>query len=103
MIKKLLICFMSFVWVLSCLLLFLFVEFPESIFFCMDRMDVGIAHLYRSISIILKLIWISIVLESCSEVFWGIFLSAGDKKFPIILNISLLWGHSSSANYNSVL
>ena len=79
MIKKLLRCFMSFVWVLSWLLLFLFVEFPESIFFCMDRINVGIAHLYRSISIILKLIWISIVLESCSEV----------AEFPMIASDSL--------------
>ena len=39
----------------------------------------GIAHLYRSISIILKLIWISIVLESCSEV----------AEFPMIASDSL--------------
>lgn len=65
--------------------------FPESIFFFLDKTTENISHLYPSIGIIFRIILVNIAFESCISVFWGIFLSGGDTKYPMVVNLSLLY------------
>ena len=90
-IEKLLKYFTLFVLGLCAILSIPLVFFPDSIFFFLDKTNENISHLYPSIGIIFRIILVNIAFESCISVFWGIFLSGGDTKYPMVVNLSLLY------------
>ena len=90
-IEKLLKYFTLFVLGLCAILSIPLVFFPDSIFFFLDKTNENISHLYPSIGIIFRIILVNIAFESCISVFWGIFLSGGDTKYPMVVSLSLLY------------
>ncbi|MBQ2176674.1 MAG: polysaccharide biosynthesis C-terminal domain-containing protein [Alphaproteobacteria bacterium] len=90
-VEKSLKYFTLFVLGLCAILSIPLVVFPESIFFFLDKTNENISHLYSSIGIIFRIILVNIAFESCISVFWGIFLSGGDTKYPMVVNLSLLY------------
>ena len=90
-VEKLLKYFTLFVLGLCAILSIPLMFFPDSIFFFLDKTNENISHLYPSIGIIFRIILVNIAFESCISVFWGIFLSGGDTKYPMVVNLSLLY------------
>ena len=64
---------------------------PEIIFFFLDRLHEDISGLYPEMTLIFKLILISVGLEAIGCMIWGILLSGGDTKYPMVVNLSFLW------------
>lgn len=83
--------FILFVLGLCVLLAIPLVIYPESIFFFLDKTGENISHLYLSISLVLRVILVNILFEACIGVLWGIFLSGGDTKYPMIVSLTLLY------------
>lgn len=52
----------------------------------------NLSSIYPVLSIIFKILVINITLEAIGSVIWGILLAGGDTRYPIIANLSCLWG-----------
>lgn len=66
--------------------------FPESLLFFLNMIHEDISRLYPAIKVIFKLLTINITLEAIGSLFWGILMSGGDTKYPMIINLCTLWG-----------
>lgn len=66
--------------------------FPNYIFMILDMLRENVSGLYGDMSIIFKILVLNITLEALGSVTWGFLLSGGDTKYPIIANLSTLWG-----------
>lgn len=86
--------FKIFVWmVLICgiLMIFPLVVFPKLVFYWLDTFPEDISYLYQDIAVIFKIMFLNITLETLGAVTWGILLSGGDTRYPIVANLICLW------------
>jgi MATE family multidrug resistance protein len=67
------------------------VLFPEIISGFLDMIGKDIPSIYPILKIIFKIMFLSIVFETFGCIFWGILMSGGDTRYPIIVNLTLLW------------
>jgi MATE family multidrug resistance protein len=58
----------------------------------LGSLNEDIAHLYPMLSIIFKIQFICITIESQCAVLWGVLVSGGDTKYINIANMGCLWG-----------
>lgn len=66
--------------------------FPESLFYFLDKVHDDISHLYPSIAVIFKILVFEISFEAAACAIWGILMSGGDTRYPMLVNLLFLWG-----------
>ncbi|MDR1232743.1 MAG: MATE family efflux transporter [Puniceicoccales bacterium] len=84
------------VTIITLVLCFIFI-FPLLIsprLFCglLGTINEDVAHLYPTLSIIFKIQFINVTLESLCAIFWGTLASGGDTKYINVTNLGCLWG-----------
>ena len=84
--------FMAGVAILGLLMAIPLAVYPEVIFFFLDRVHDDISHLYPTIAVIFKILVFEISFEAASCAIWGILMSGGDTRYPMIINLTFLWG-----------
>ncbi|MDR1528574.1 MAG: polysaccharide biosynthesis C-terminal domain-containing protein [Puniceicoccales bacterium] len=74
--------------------IFMFPLLISPYLFCgiLGTINEGITHLYPTLSIIFKIQFINITLESLCAIFWGTLASGGDTKYINITSLGCLWG-----------
>lgn len=90
-IKKSYKIFLKLIFILGGIISIPLIFFPESIFYFFDMFHEDISPLYSSMKVIFSLLVLNITLEAFSSALWGILMSGGDTKYPMIANISSLW------------
>ncbi len=83
--------FLKFILILCGFITIPLILFPQSIFYFFDMLHEDISGLYPSMKIIFKLLVINITLEAIWSALWGILMSGGDTRYPMIANICSLW------------
>jgi MATE family multidrug resistance protein len=68
------------------------VIFPEFLFNFQDMTGNDISSFHFVLRVIFKIIVLDIFLETLGCVIWGILMSGGDTRYPIIANLLCLWG-----------
>jgi MATE family multidrug resistance protein len=73
-----------------------FVLYPECIFFLLEKTGNDMScippSMLQMLLTTLKMVFVSILFESMTCVVWGVLISGGDTKYPIVANLSTLWG-----------
>jgi MATE family multidrug resistance protein len=65
---------------------------PGVVFNLLNMLNEDISALYPTIAIVFKMLFFEVTAEALCCVSWGILLSGGDSKYPIIANLSCIWG-----------
>ncbi|MDO4974998.1 MAG: MATE family efflux transporter, partial [Alphaproteobacteria bacterium] len=91
-IKKSFKTFLNIIFVLGLIISIPLAIFPESLLFFLNMLHDDISSLYPEIKTIFKLLCFSIPLEAICSLIWGILMSGGDTKYPMIVNLCSLWG-----------
>lgn len=91
-IRKSLKMFFKIILVLGGFIMLPLIIFPQSIFYFLDMLHDNVSNLYPTMIIIFKLLAFEIIIEAMGCALWGILMSGGDTKYPMIVNLSALWG-----------
>lgn len=65
--------------------------FPKSIVSLLNLLHDDITLLYPQIKVVLRWTTVSVVVESIMCITWGVLLSGGDTRYPVIVNQICLW------------
>lgn len=84
--------FLQLIFVLGLIITIPLAIFPESLLFFLNMIHEDISSLYPAIKVIFKLLTINITLEATCSLIWGILMSGGDTKYPMVVNLCSLWG-----------
>jgi MATE family multidrug resistance protein len=87
--------FKIFVIITLCISVFIAIPlilFPECLFNFQDMMGNDISSFHSILKVLFKIIVLDVFLETLGCVIWGILMSGGDTRYPIIANLSCLWG-----------
>ncbi|MDR2666616.1 MAG: MATE family efflux transporter [Holosporales bacterium] len=68
------------------------VIFPEFLFNFQDMTGNDISSFHSVLRVLFKIIVLDIFLETLGCITWGILMSGGDTRYPIIANLLCLWG-----------
>lgn len=67
------------------------VFFPNLFLSLLDMLPENLTAVYDQLTITLKLLALTITVETMMYTFWGILTSGGDTKYPVIVHQSTLW------------
>ncbi len=84
--------FLNIIFALGLIISMPLAIFPESLLFFLNMLHDDISSLYPAIKTIFRLLCFSIPLEAICSLIWGILMSGGDTKYPMIANLCTLWG-----------
>jgi MATE family multidrug resistance protein len=65
---------------------------PDSVFQLLRTLNEDIAPLSSTVQIIFRILFVNITVEALCSIPWGILISGGDSKYPIIVNLASAWG-----------
>ncbi|MDR1432846.1 MAG: MATE family efflux transporter [Puniceicoccales bacterium] len=78
--------------IICCSILLPLLAFPGFFFGLLNTLHEDISALYPSMTIIFRIMFVGIAAEAFGAIAWGILISGGDVKYPIIANLLSIWG-----------